>query len=38
MSGESSPIWVWLAIGLLVAGSVVYAASVLLMEYLMAGS
>jgi hypothetical protein len=36
MSPESSPLWVWIAIGLLVAGSMAYAASAFLVEYLMA--
>ncbi len=36
MSRESSPLWVWLAIGLIVPGSVGYVGSVFFMEYLMA--
>lgn len=36
MSRESSPLWVLIAIGLLVVGSIAYAGSVFLVEYLMA--
>jgi hypothetical protein len=36
MSRESSPMWVWLTIGLLIAGSIGYAISVFFMEALMA--
>lgn len=36
MSRESSPLWVLIAIGLLVLGSIAYAASAFLVDYLMA--
>ena len=33
---EASPLWVWLAIVLLVCGAIAYVAAVSIMEYLMA--
>lgn len=33
---ESSPLWVWLAVALLVLGAAVYATGVIVIEYFMA--
>ena len=33
---EASPLWVWLAVALLVLGAIVYATGVAVMEYFMA--
>jgi hypothetical protein len=36
MLKESSPLWVWLTVGLIVVGSIVYVTSVFFMEYIVA--
>jgi len=33
---EASPLWVWLAVALLICGAIAYVAAVSIMEYLMA--
>jgi hypothetical protein len=37
-TGESSPLWVWLAVALLALGALAYVAVVSVMEYLMAAT
>ncbi|MEH2527499.1 MULTISPECIES: hypothetical protein [unclassified Bradyrhizobium] len=36
MTKESTPLWVWLAVGLLAIGTVAYVTAVFLIEYIMA--
>jgi hypothetical protein len=36
MTKESTPLWVWLAVGLLAIGAVAYVTAVFLIEYIMA--
>ena len=38
MTKESTPLWVWLAVGLLAIGAVAYVTAVFLIEYIMAMS
>jgi hypothetical protein len=36
MTKESTPLWVWLAVGLLAIGTVAYVTAIFLIEYIMA--
>ena len=36
MTKESTPLWVWLAVGLLAIGTVAYVTAVFLIEYILA--